>query len=119
DQRLFGLILFSDSVRRFRFLSACGSSGCFLPGPLYYNQGSFHRSVSMNITKILTGMTLAAAVAAPAVAQQPTRGFMVERAGVAAQGDASVDLFTGGGYSGGAVRLGLGNSELILNSNKV
>src|SRR5690606_41591784 len=31
----------------------------------------------------------------------------------------SVDLFTGGGYSGGAVRLGLGNSELILNSNKV
>src|SRR5690606_2294132 len=29
------------------------------------------------------------------------------------------DLFTGGGYSGGAVRLGLGNSELILNSNKV
>lgn len=73
----------------------------------------------MNITKILTGMTLAAAVAAPAMAQQPTRGFMVERAGVAAQGDASVDLFTGGGYSGGAVRLGLGNSELILNSNKV
>ena len=73
----------------------------------------------MNITKILTGMTLAAAVAAPAVAQQPTRGFMVERAGVAAQGEASVDLSTGGGYSSGGVRLGLGNSELILNSNKV
>jgi len=73
----------------------------------------------MNIAKILTGMTLAAAVAVPVTAQEPTRGFMVERAGVAAQGDASVDLFTGGGYSGGAVRLGLGNSELILNSNKV
>ena len=73
----------------------------------------------MNITKILTGMTLAAAVAAPAMAQQPTRGFMVERAGVAAQGEASVDLSTGGDYSSGGVRLGLGNSELILNSNKV
>ncbi|QQD22424.1 hypothetical protein GJQ54_11905 [Oceanospirillaceae bacterium ASx5O] len=72
----------------------------------------------MNIAKILTGMTLAAAVAVPVTAQEPTRGFMVERAGVAAQGDASVDLFTGGGYSGGAVRLGLGNSELILNSEK-
>jgi len=72
----------------------------------------------MNVAKILTGMTLAAAVAAPAVAQQPTRGFMVERAGVAAQGEASVDLSTNGSYKGGAVRLGLGNSELILNSEK-
>lgn len=72
----------------------------------------------MKIAKVLTGMTLVAAVVAPAVAQEPTRGFLIERAGVAAQGDASVDLFTGGGYSGGAVRLGLGKSELILNSAK-
>lgn len=72
----------------------------------------------MNIAKILTGMTLAAAVAVPVTAQEPTRGFLIERAGVAAQGDASVDLVTGGGYSGGAVRLGLGKSELILNSAK-
>src|SRR5690606_34349697 len=60
----------------------------------------------------------AAAVAAPAVAQQPTRGFLIERAGVAAQGEASVDLSTGGDYSSGGVRLGLGKSELILNSEK-
>src|SRR5690606_15809962 len=119
DQRLFGLILFSDSVRRFRFLSACGSSGCFIPRSPHYNQGSFHRSVSMNIAKILTGMTLAAAVAVPVTAQEPTRGFMVERGSVAAQGAASVDLYTGGGYSGGAVRLGLGKGELVLNSGKV
>ncbi|UZK04443.1 hypothetical protein [Venatoribacter cucullus] len=73
----------------------------------------------MNIAKILTGMTLAAAVAVPVTAQEPTRGFMVERGSVAAQGAASVDLYTGGGYSGGAVRLGLGNGELVLNSGKV
>ena len=73
----------------------------------------------MNIAKILTGMTLAAAVAVPVTAQEPTRGFMVERGSVAAQGAASVDLYTGGGYSGGAVRLGLGKGELVLNSGKV
>ena len=72
----------------------------------------------MKIAKILTGMTLATAVAVPVMAQEPTRGFLIERAGVAAQGEASVDLYTNGDYQGGAVRLGLGNSELILNSEK-
>lgn len=72
----------------------------------------------MTFAKMMAGMTLAAAVVVPAVAQEPTRGFLIERAGVAAQGDASVDLATSGEYSSGGVRLGLGKSELILNSGK-
>ena len=50
--------------------------------------------------------------------QEPTRGFFLEHGTVAGSGQASVDLHTGSDdlSSGGGIRLGLSNAELILNS---
>mgnify|MGYP003627346775 FL=1 len=56
--------------------------------------------------------------------QEPTRGFFLEHGTVAASGQASVELYSGasdvsqgeGRKSGGGIRLGLSNGELILNS---
>lgn len=53
--------------------------------------------------------------------QEPTRGFFLEHGTVAASGQASVELHTGSTSNdsrntGGGIRLGLPNAELILNS---
>jgi len=54
--------------------------------------------------------------------QEPTRGFFIEHGVVAPSGRASVELYTGSNElnalmsSGGGIRLGLPNAELILNS---
>lgn len=53
--------------------------------------------------------------------QEPTRGFFLEHGTVAASGQASVELLTGSTPSddkrtGGGIRLGLPNAELLLNS---
>ena len=50
--------------------------------------------------------------------QEPTRGFFLEHGTVAASGQASVELHSGsdGLNSGGGIRLGLPNAELLLNS---
>jgi hypothetical protein len=50
--------------------------------------------------------------------KEPTRGFFIEHGLVAGSGRASVELHTGSDdlNSGGGIRLGLPNSELILNS---
>lgn len=69
----------------------------------------------MKLKNIMAGAALAVATVNMSMAAEPTRGFMVERGAVAAKGSASVDLATGGGYSAGAVRLGLGSSEVIIN----
>jgi len=51
--------------------------------------------------------------------QQPTRGFMIENGAVSGLGKVSAELYSGSGNldSGGGIRLGLSNAELILNSN--
>jgi hypothetical protein len=49
--------------------------------------------------------------------QEPTRGFFIEHGVVAPSGEASVELHTGDNLnSGGGIRLGLPNAELIINS---
>jgi len=50
--------------------------------------------------------------------QEPTRGFFIEHGVVAGSGKASVELHSGSDEfnSGGGIRLGLPNAELILNS---
>lgn len=50
--------------------------------------------------------------------QEPTRGFFIEHGMVAGSGKASVELHSGSDEfnSGGGIRLGLPNAELILNS---
>jgi hypothetical protein len=50
------------------------------------------------------------------VYQAPTRGFFLEHGTVAEAGQASVDLHTGDISSGGGIRLGLPNAELLLNT---
>lgn len=49
---------------------------------------------------------------------EPTRGFFIEHGKTAAKGKASIDLHSGSSEleSGGGVRLGLPNAELIINS---
>lgn len=50
--------------------------------------------------------------------QEPTRGFFIEHGTVSGQGNVSVELHSGsnGLNSGGGIRLGLENSELIINN---
>lgn len=47
----------------------------------------------------------------------PTRGFALERGTVASEDTFSVDLATGAFNTGGGIRIGLPNSELLLNQN--
>lgn len=49
---------------------------------------------------------------------EPTRGFFIEHGGVSGAGKASVELHTGADEveAGGGIRLGLENSELLINS---
>lgn len=49
---------------------------------------------------------------------EPTRGFFIEHGMVASTGEASVEIYSGSDdiSTGGGIRLGLPNSELILNS---
>jgi len=49
---------------------------------------------------------------------EPTRGFFIEHGTVSKQGQVSLELNTGSGNfdNGGGIRLGLPNSELIINS---
>lgn len=77
-----------------------------------------------SLSKLTVGV-MAASLSAGALAQtdynEPTRGFFLERAGTADNGLAAVDLRSGAAgnqdFSGG-VRLGLPNSELILNQRQ-
>ena len=67
-------------------------------------------------------------IAAPAMAEttaplkkqynEPTRGFFIEHGSVSGQNKVSIELNTGsdGFNNGGGIRLGLPNSELIINS---
>ncbi len=50
--------------------------------------------------------------------KEPTRGFFIEHGTTSGQGNASIDLHSGSSEleSGGGVRLGLPNAELIINS---
>jgi hypothetical protein len=76
--------------------------------------------LSLSIASICSISTtlLAEQVTPKKTYQEPTRGFFLEHGMVAGAGQASVDLHTGsaGLSSGGGIRLGLSNSELILNS---
>ncbi|MFT6123005.1 MAG: hypothetical protein ACJASG_001533 [Oleiphilaceae bacterium] len=49
---------------------------------------------------------------------EPTRGFLIEHGSVSGQGQVSIELNTGSDNfnNGGGIRLGLPNSELIINS---
>tara|TARA_R110001592_G_scaffold258236_4_gene522041 strand:+ start:14632 stop:15423 length:792 start_codon:yes stop_codon:yes gene_type:complete len=81
-------------------------------------------SLSVASLSILSTQLLAEQAPLKKAYQEPSRGFFLEHGTVAPSGKASVELYTGSGelYSdddrrtGGAIRLGLSNGELILNS---
>jgi hypothetical protein len=81
-------------------------------------------SLSIASLSIFSSQLLAEQVAVKKTYQEPSRGFFLEHGTVAPAGKASVELHTGSGdlqskadkSTGGGIRLGLSNGELILNS---
>lgn len=75
-------------------------------------------SLSLLTMSVLSSQVIAQTAAQNKAYQEPTRGFFIEHGVVAASGKASVELHSGSDNfnSGGGIRLGLPNAELILNS---
>ncbi len=75
-------------------------------------------SLSFLSATLLSTHTLAETHQLNKVYQEPTRGFFIEHGTVAGTGKASVELHTGSDEisSGGGIRLGVGNGEVIFNS---
>ena len=74
-------------------------------------------SLSVLCASTLSAQVLAETTPTKKAYQEPTRGFFIEHGVVAPSGRASVELHTGDQLnSGGGIRLGLPNAELILNS---
>jgi|GEM_PF-943768 len=79
----------------------------------------FSLSGALSLAALLAGSSVAYAEPTPkSNYHEPTRGFLIEHANVAGNGNASIDLHTGsdGIDAGGGVRLGLSGAELVLNS---
>lgn len=80
--------------------------------------------VSLSVLSIstLSAQVMAETATYKKAYQEPTRGFFIEHGVVAPSGRASVELYTGSNElntlmsTGGAIRLGLPNAELIFNS---
>tara|TARA_R110001592_G_scaffold93168_3_gene270785 strand:+ start:14606 stop:15346 length:741 start_codon:yes stop_codon:yes gene_type:complete len=75
-------------------------------------------ALSVASLSILSTQLLAEQAPLKKTYNEPTRGFFLEHGMVADSGKASAELFTGSGelYTGGGIRLGLSNSEIIFNS---
>ncbi len=75
-------------------------------------------SLSVAALSTFSSQLLAEQVQVKKTYQEPTRGFFLEHGMVSGSGKASVELHTGsdGLNSGGGIRLGLSNAELLINS---
>lgn len=75
-------------------------------------------SISVASLSIFSSQLLAEQAPLKKTYQEPSRGFFLEHGTVAPAGKASVELYSGSGNlnTGGGIRLGLSNGELVLNS---